>query len=108
MGDNVWNFVGSHGSLSDSAKFICSLFISDLSENETSFDVNQNSIIFPDFWDGENVHEAQWEFGVFSHSVVNVNVSTRLSADHNGFLAVQGELEVVSRKGQWWMCWGLP
>ena len=99
VGDDVRNFVGSHGSLCDSAKFICSLFISDLSQHESSFDINQNSIIFPYSREREHVHEAQWELDVLDHPIVHESVAALLSADHDRLLTVQSELEVVSRRG---------
>ena len=55
MGNDIRDFVGAHGPLSDPAKFIGSLIIGDLSEDKSSFNVDQHSVIFLYFGDAQTV-----------------------------------------------------
>ena len=56
----------------------------------------------------EEYNEAQWELFVLSESVVHENISSLLSADHDGLTTVQGELQVVSRSVSGGIEWCLP
>jgi len=86
VGNNVGNFVGSHGLSSDGAELELSFLGVDLVSLVSTLDVVEDSEVFSSSVNGDNVHNTEWESGVSSDLAVDLDESFLVFNDLNSLL----------------------
>lgn len=95
VSDDVGDLVGSNCFASDLEEFGFGFSFFDLGQGEPAFDVEEESVVFVGFGDGDDVHESDGESGVSSGFIINSDASFLILKDDVGFAASEGDLEVV-------------
>ena len=86
MGNNVWDFVGAHGLSLNAAELELSLLGVDLVSLISTFHVVEDSEELASLLNGDDVHNTEWELGVSSDLVVDLDESFLVFNDLNSLL----------------------
>jgi hypothetical protein len=95
VGDDVGDLVGADSLLGDLNELVLSFFLSDVSEDESSLNVVEDSVQFTSLLDGDDVHETSGESGVLSDLAIDSDVSFLVVDDHSDFSTSQSVLKTV-------------
>ena len=96
VGDDVWDFVGSNSLCLDLHKLDLGFGVLDFSESESSLDVVEHSVVLVGLDDGEDVHDADWEFSISSDFIIDFDASLFVLSNGGDFASGECNLEVVS------------
>ena len=97
MGHQIGDSVTSYLLLFDSAQFVLAFLLWDLSENEPSLDVKENSVVQVHFRDVDDVHEANWVLVVSSYFLIDSYKSFLLLKNQLSLSAGLGKPELVPK-----------
>jgi len=95
VGDDVRDLVGSDSLLSDLDELVFSFFLADVSEDESSLNVVEDSVQFTSLLDGDDVHETSGESGILSHLAIDGDVAFLVVDNHHDFSTSQSVLKTV-------------
>jgi len=95
VGDNVGDLVGSDGLLGDLAKLVLGFFLSDVSEDESSLNVVENSEKFTSLLNADNIHQTSGESGVLSDLTIDGNIAFLVIYDQSDFSTSESVLKTV-------------
>lgn len=95
VGDDVGDLVGADSLLGDLDELVFSFFLADVSEDESSLNVVEDSVQFTSLLDGDDVHETSGESGVLSDLAIDSDVSFLVVDDHGDFSTSQSVLKTV-------------
>jgi len=95
VGDDVGDLVGADSLLGDLDKLIFSFFLADVSEDESSLNVVEDSVQFTSLLDGDNVHETSGESGVLSDLAIDSDIAFLVVDNHGDFSTSQSVLKTV-------------
>jgi len=95
VGNDVGDLVGADRLLGDLNKLVFAFFLADVSEDESSLNVVEDSEQFTSLIDGDNVHETSGESGVLSDLAIDSDVTFLVVDDHGDFSTSQSVLKTV-------------
>jgi len=95
VGDNVGDLVGSDGLLGDLAKLVLGFFLSDVSEDESSLNVVENSEKFTSLLNADDIHQTSGESGVLSDLTIDGNIAFLVIYDQSDFSTSESVLKTV-------------
>jgi len=95
VGDNVGDLVGADRSLGDLAELVLGFFLTNVSEDESSLYVIENSVKFTSLLDADDVHQTSRESGVLSDLAIDGDVTFLVIYDHHDFSSSESILKTV-------------
>jgi hypothetical protein len=93
VGDDVGDLVGSDGSGFDFKKFVVGFCVFDLDEDESSLDVVEESVAFSGFYDGEYIHDSDWELSISSDFIIDFETSFLVHDCRDDFATASDDFE---------------
>jgi hypothetical protein len=98
VGNDVRNFIGSHGLLLDEAELECAFLCVDFVSLVSSFYVIEESEELSGLLNADYVHDADWVPGVLSDLSVNLDVTVLVLNDLDDFLSGKSVSQSVLKK----------
>jgi len=95
VGNNVRDLVGANRLLGDLAKLVLAFFLSDVSEDESSLNVIENSVKFTSLLNADDIHQTSRESGVLSDLTIDGNIAFLVVYDHHDFSTSESVLKTV-------------
>jgi len=95
VGDDVGDLVGANSLLGDLNELVFSFFLADVSEDESSLNVVEDSVQFTSLLDGDDVHETSGESGILSHLAIDGDVAFLVVDNHHDFSPSQSVLKTI-------------
>jgi len=95
VGNDVGDLVGTNSLLGDLAELVLSFFLTDVSKDESSLYVIENSVKFTSLLDADDVHQTSGESGVLSDLTIDGDIAFLIVYDQGDFSTSEGVLKTV-------------
>jgi len=95
VGNNVGDLVGTNSLLGDLAELELGFFLANVSKDESSLYVVEDSVEFTSLLDGDDVHQTSRESGVLSNLTVDGDIAFLVVYDHGDFSTSESVLKTV-------------